>query len=590
MTVERRPYVIFEIDFPRCTRSYGEGACTASLANVEGRRDKCKKSRFTCQALAAYLPEMITHRYVESIDGLPKEPGYFPMLRSVSTRPVEINTSGFDPNSNPLGVRARGTAVLADADDNGSFTDPYAAERRSGAAQWDGQGYLPEEFGSHWGKLIATQPYYEGLPCRVLRGYVGQAPAEMTTEHYVITKITGPDLDGRVTVKYKDVLDLANKDKALAPKTSQGKLAFDVPSIAATAILVPAGIGETYAEAGLVTIGREIIAFERVGDVLTFTERGAEGSEVSDHQANDQVQEALVYDPARPSDVIADLLIRFGNVPDTMIPLADWKAEYDAWFAGLLTSRTVIPKPTPVPVLIGELCQIGAMVFPDVRAGDIKFRMSAPLKVGEVFQYLDEDTDIREGTLRVTRGEDLRATPINLAHGVIDWTEAVTSLKNFTKLSTSFVADDPYSQLAIRWMYMRWFGREGNEATASVIVDRLMARYQEPPFLIEGEVDTKSRAAVELASLTVITSRLFQTPLRPGPPELTQIRHSEEVAGDRIKFKAEQYRLRGRFGYLRDDPMPEYADASEQERAEGCFMVDDTIGEMPDGSEPYVFF
>lgn len=590
MTADRRPYVIFEIDFPRCTQTYGAGACTASLADVEGRRDKCKNSRFTCQALEAYLPEVITHRYVMNIDGLPKKPGYFPMLKSVSTRPVEINTSGFDPDSNPLGVRASGAAILADAEDNGSFTDPYAAERRSGAAQWDGQGYAPEEFGTHWGKLIATQPYYEGQPCRVRRGYVGQAPADMPTEHYVITKITGPDLSGRVTVKYKDVLDLANKDKAIAPDTSQGKLAFDLPGIATTAILVPVGIGDTYAEAGLVTIGREVIAYERAGDVLTLTERGAEGSTVSDHQADDQVQEALVYERARPCDVIADLLVRFGNVPSDMIPLADWQEEYDAWFAGLLTSRTVIPKPTAVTVLIAELCQIGAMVFPDVRAGDIKFRMSAPLQVGETFGYLDEATDIREGTLRVTRGEDQRASPINLVHGVRDWTEDVDSLKNFSKVSTAFVGNNPYNQPAIQWMFMRWFGRQGNDATAGVIVDRLMARYREPPFQIEGEVDTKSRATVELASLTVIASKLFQSPLRPGPPELTQIRHAEEMPGDRIAFKAEQFRIRGRFGYWMEDPAPDYDTATDKERAEGFFWIDEDIGEFSDGSGPYVYF
>jgi len=586
----RKPYTIFEIDFPRCTRTYGVAPCTASLANVEGRRHKCYNSRATCQALAAYLPETITHSYVMNIDGMPKKAGFFPMLQSVSTRAAEINLSGIDPKSTAMGVRARGTAVLADAQDNGSWSDPYAAQRRTGAAQQDGTGYKPEDRGTHWGKLLARQPYYAGLTCRVKRGYVGDDPATMPAEHYVISEVTGPGSGGSVQITYKDVFDLAESEKAVAPPVSVGKLLADLDAVATEVTLTPEGVGEDYPESGIVRIGRELIAYTRVGDVMTLTDRGAEGTEASSHKQLDVVQWCLVYDPARACDIGADLLQTYAKVPPAQIPLTEWQEENDNWMAGLGTSRTIISKPEGVKTLLGELCQIGVMFYPDVEAGVIRYKVNAPLGIGETYYDISEDLNIREGTVNIERGEDQRISALLLYHGVIDWTDSTDSVRNYSKVTVARIGDDPYEQDAIKEMTLRWYGRDGDDAGASVVTERLLARYENPPKIVSGELDVKDRDSVKLTSRLRVISRLLQDANGGGEPELMQANRVEYTGDDRVKFRAETYSLDGRFGFWMQNPLPDYSTATDYEKKNGAFWMDDTIGVFSDGTGPYVYF
>lgn len=589
----RRPYTIFEIDFPRCTRTYGVGACTASLADVDGRRNKCVNSRATCQVLSAYDPGVITHRYVMGIDGMPKASGYFPMLESVTTRPPEINLSGIDPRSTAMGVRGGGTATLGNARDPGGWTDPYAAERRSGAAQWSGVGFLPEQSGTHWGKLLAAQPYYQGLPCRVRRGYVGDAIEAMSVEHYVISEITGPDASGKVKVIFRDLLSLAEGDKALAPAQSRGKLTAALTASATSATLTPAGVGADYPASGLVRIGREIAAYTRADDVLTFTERGAEGTTAASHKALDVVQTCLVVDPARACDVGALLLRDYAGLTEAQTPLATWQATHDSWLAGMLTSRTIISKPTAVTQLLGELSQIGVVFYPDVPAGVVQYRIHSPLNIGETYYEVDDAAHLIEGSVSIERGEDQRLSALLLFHGVLDWTGSMTDPDNFAKVAVAQVGDDPYEQASIQEMTTRWYGQEGNTAQANLVVERLLTRYAKPPKIITGGLDVSDAAEVTLAARIKVATYLVEDFLGSGDPELMQVNYVERTGDDRLKFRAETYDLDGRFGYI----MPpealglHYDDATPEQRATGCFMVDDAETDtFSDGSGPYLIF
>lgn len=583
----RRPYTIFELDVPRCQNVYGSAPCTAVLS--EENPNKCYGTRKTCQDPENYDPEDVTHSYVQNIDGMPKEAGFFPMLQSVSTRAAEVNLSGIDPNSTALGTRARGSAALLDAEDNGSFTDPYAAERRTGAAQFSGVGYLPEDAGTHLGKLFSRTPYYQGLSCRVKRGYVGDDPATMPVEHYVISEATGPSSDGKAKLTFKDILDFAENEKAVAPEPSSGKLFADIDATATNLTLTPPTVGDEYPESGIVRVGRELMHFDRVDDVLTVS-RGEEGTEAANHSKLDSVQLCLVFDAGdRMCDVGEVLLRDYADVPQWRIPIDDWREENDSWIAGVDIGRTIISKPEGVTKLIGEMCQLGVMFFPDVATGGIGYKVNAPLGPGQTYYEVNEASNLREGTVTVQRGEDRRVSSLLLYHGVIDWTGSMDSTSNYSKVTVASINDDPYDQQSIKEMTVRWYGRTGNDSGASVVTERLLARYEKPPKVIAGELDVKDRAGVSLTSRLSISSRLLQDENGFNASEPMQVNYAEYTADDRVKFKAETYSLEGRFGFWMDDAVDEmdYGSATDTEKDEGAYWWDET---EPDWDEAYVYF
>src|SRR5690606_39512397 len=82
--------------------------------------------------------------------------------------------------------------------------------------------------GTFWTKWLARNPYYQNRPIRVLHGYEGQPLSEYRTRHYFIERIQGPDATGRVTITAKDVLKLADDERAQAPQPMHLVLQADV--------------------------------------------------------------------------------------------------------------------------------------------------------------------------------------------------------------------------------------------------------------------------------------------------------------------------------------------------------------------------
>src|SRR5690606_21929357 len=130
--------------------------------------------------------------------------------------------------------------------DTGPGCDPYVSER----------GYDPYKQGTYWGRFRARHPFLRGRAIRLIRGYVGQALAAMETRHFVIDSINGPTPDGTFTITAKDVLKLADGDRAQAPRPTNGFLVGELLASATTATLTPAGIGnKEYPSSGIAAIG-----------------------------------------------------------------------------------------------------------------------------------------------------------------------------------------------------------------------------------------------------------------------------------------------------------------------------------------------
>lgn len=582
----RQPITIIEIDMPACWRVFGVGGCPAALsASVPA---KCFNTRATCRAPTAYAEGLQTLRFAANISGLPKGFTIFPALSGVSNSPSEINLSGADPRSSPFGKRARVTVDLQDFTYHDGLTDPYRDERISGAAQWSGVGYQPEARGTFFGRLVARQPYYVGRTLRVLRGVVGQPLAEMDAAAYVITGWSGPDASGRVQITAKDVLDLADNDKAVAPAASRGKLAAAITATDTVAVLTPAGVGDDYAASGRVCIGREVLAYWRSGDTLNFVGRGIDGSTAESHGALDVVQQALRYGDARICDVIYDLLVNYAGVDPLWIDLAAWRVTNDDWLTGINVNAT-IAKPEGVATLVGELQQLGCMVWWDYLAQQVRFAVNRPIAPGETAYPITDAGHLITGTPEATNGDDLRISEVQFWHGMINPAEAADSDKNYSKLVVAPVADDPHEVKRYKAIYCRWFGQFGDDTAASVIAERLKERYRIAPRQLAGALDIKDKS-LRMGDLVSVTSRSLQDEFGGSGAVTMQIKYLD-LTDAALEIMAEEFGITGRFGYIMDEAQGvDFDTASDLQRAEGAFLMDDAVGTFPDGTGPYVIF
>lgn len=584
----REPLTLVEIDLPVCSRAFGVGACTAVLSGVVPR--KCFNTRATCAVPAAYAETTQTLTFAYNQSGLPKDRTVFPALAGVSTRAGEINLSGIDPKTTALGKRARVTVTFQDFTYSDTLTDPYAAERKTGAAQFDGVGYDPAGRGTFFGKMLARQPYYIGKPLRVKRGYVGDDPAAMATEHYVISEVSGPNASGGVTITAKDILDLAENDKAVAPKPSRGKLSAEITATEAfpQIILTPAGVGDEYPLVGRIAVGREVMTYSRSGDTLFVAARGVDGSRAEAHKVGDLAQVALRLENFRPCDVIYTLLTDYAGVSTSFTDITAWRAENDRWLPSIKLTAT-ITKPTGVASLIGEICQHGVLTWWDAQAAQIRFRANRPLDIGEEPFPVTDSANILTGSPDVERGDDQRISELHFWHGVIDPTEAPENERNYSKLVVAPVTPNLYGQDAIKVIYSRWFGQSGDDQAAASIAVKLRNRYANTPRLVSGEVDVKDKASLAMGGIVEVQSYVLQDATGASSPEQMQIKYLEEKDG-RIAFKAETYRFTARYGLVAPNGTPDYSAASAERKRYGTFVVSAATLRFPDGSGPYVAY
>jgi len=585
----REPIQIVEIDFDTCTQTYGSAPCTATLTASSVR--KCFNTYFTCQDTANFTKGTQTLRFSKNQNGIPPGVLVYPSLVSVSTNPTQINLGG-DKRLGSFGKRARVKITLQDFDDNDTGTDPYQAERVTGAAQFSGSGYKPEAFGTFWGRLRRRTPYYVGREIRILDGYVGETLAAMRSRAYVITEIDGPDLSGRVMISAKDVLDLADNDKALCPAVSEGKIETDITAAAYAVVdLLPAGIGADYAASGRANIGSEIVEFTRATDTVTLTERGMDGTTAAAHSADDLFQQCYRAEGQTIESVAEDLLVNYAGIDASYISTTDW-AEQGLWTSGLVLTGT-IPKPTGVIKLMTELSDLGVTFWWDEVAQQIKMRATRPVTPDDVILSFTDTYDIKEGSLSNRDLTDQRVTQVIFWHGQIDATKSATSGENYARAFVS--ANDggstnEHNQDRQREIYCRWFG-EGNDAAAGAIAERWANRFEEIPSEVTIVLDAKDRENVAVGNLVTITTRALQDEIGQSIETEAMITSVEEnQPGHAIKVTVQTYSFSGRFGFWLEDPQPFYDTASAADLEFGAFWFNDTVATFTDGTGPYLYF
>ena len=580
-----------EIDYDFCIRTFGVAPCTATLGGQV--KDKCFNTTATCTARAALDLGVLTLRFIEPRANLPKGATWFPCLESVSTSSSTVNLAGANPDLAPLGKRGTVSASGFDFPYHDRLVDKYAAERVSGAAQLDGIGYRPEDYGTFWTKLRARWPFYAGRPIRKCTGHLVTDAFGSTTlvtdtvRHFIITEMALAD-NGKWTVEGKDILDLADDKRVQAPTAVNGVLAAAMTTSDMSLTLSPAGIGDLqYPASGWASIGSELVQFTRVADAVTLLARAVSGTSLATHAIGDSFQPSFSLRRAGIVDAVYRLLVDHAKINPAFIPLAAWTAEVNRW-ASTITLTVDIMKPEGVAKLIGELAILGVSIWWDDVSQLIGLKMNRPPDLDVVKNLSDRNNLIDFGI--EDRDED-RINVVYFRTVMKDASASPTDDSNYARgqyiVDAGAVSAQEFNDTRVRDIFCRWLNH-GDDAAVRILGRRFLQTFVRAPQRFKMLVDETDDMA--LTSVAVLNTRDIRSPTGRDTQQFVQIIGREEkVAGHRVELLGQAYNFGGkRYAYFTESGRPSYALSTEAQRARGAYFSD-SAGKMSDGSDGYRF-
>lgn len=452
---------LVQIDVETCGNVYGVAPCTAELG-VTGE-NKCFNTRKTCQDVPNFTQQFTTITFARPADYVSPDYNALQCVEAVNFSPATVSLG------ENLGVRASITVTMKDFRHTDVGFDEYRTERT----------YDPYEQGTFFGKFRARQPFLRGKNLRLLRGFEGQDIAEFETWHFVIESFDGPTPDGKYTLIAKDVLKLADGDRAQAPNLSSGFLTASITDSDTSFTIGPAGTGDAeYPASGSIAVGgKEMMSFTRVGDVFTVV-RGQEESDAIAHDADSRVQLALVYTAEDPGDIIQDLLVTYAGVDASFIDLTAWNVETSSFLGTVYTAT--IAQPTSIKTLCSELIEQAALsLFWEPLTQQIKLKVLRQIQTDAATFNND---DVMSGSMQSAEQPDKRISQV--------WTF-------FAKVNPLLQLDDPesyrssvvtidtdaeieYDQTIIKKIFSRWIPL-GGRTIASRVNDVQLSRFRDPP-------------------------------------------------------------------------------------------------------------
>ena len=578
----KEPIEIVEIDMDYCDLTFGVGDCPATLGGQVQK--KCFNTFFTCPVRQAFEKGTLTYRFTQPRPTYPKGSTFFPCLRDVTQREAMANIAGADKRLESLGRRARVTAEFVDFTYHDRFMDKYQSERISGAAQLSGAGYDPENKGTFWTKFRARNPNYAGRPMRIITGFVDNGILTIdTTRHYIITNFSGPDNDGNVSIEGKDILAIADNDRAVVPRPSQGVLTLDLSDSATSLTLTPEGIGNLeYPSSGIAAIGAELVTYTRSGDNITLTGRGLNGTQQRSHRQGDTFQKTFSPRNDRIDFVVRDILLEAG-VPSDFIPFDDWNEEAGRWATTLRLTADIM-KPEGAAKLIGELAILGVTIWWDDVDQKIKFLVNRPVDTEVVKDLSDTTTNI---TVTKEDRDDARLTELIFRSVQIDPSRG-TSDDNFSRTRVTIDAEsklpEAYGDTRIKEINCRWLN-QGDDAVIRILSIRYLNRFKFSPVRYTIEMDYKDDMAI--ADVARITSYKITSDTGELQEALAQVTmRNDVVAGHKLEVVLQQFQFDQRYGFITENGRPGYNESSDAQKKRGAYFVGES-GVFADGGDAY---
>ena len=581
MTVAATVQVV-ELVIPRCSLRFGVGACQATGTPV------CHNTFATCLFKSAFnLDGSLTYRFTRSGDPVPRileidgndiRTNAYPILRRVTQRATRINPGASRKGETPFGRKAGGKIQLMDFTSIDNVGDFYGRDIE----------------GSFAGMLIARLGEAQAqCEVKVYSGFKGQALGDMQVSLFDVQGIEKSG-QGAWEISYEDPTKRIDRRRALFPRPTDIRLVGDIEETDLE-ITVSGALADLEDDFGntsrkFLRYGSEIISYTGVTEVdapvytLDNALRAQLFTEASSHSADESGQRVGRYERVRGYRVAEDLIKNYTTFPASFIDDDQWESEGDKFLSTIQVSGTV-PEPTPVEELAGELARDGLFnIWWDERDQTVPLLAVRPPQ--ETPLLVTEDDNLISASIE--RKPDDRMTQVWVQYGQRSPLE--TRASNFLEtlirfepeLEGPFYADGTKrtNRIASRWIR--------TTANARLVGVSLLLRYRVTPRYLSLEFDKRNRD-IRVGDILDVETR--ETVDADGAPERLRwqvIEYKETVPGHRISTVCQSYQFVGRFAIIMPNDAPDYANATEEERANGCWMADDETGLMPNGDEPYL--
>lgn len=444
----RQGYTRVEIDFPVCALNYGVSPCAAS--GTTG--NECKNSHNTCHDRANYDGSAVnTISFCDDYIVIPGESMY-PLIVRKRLSPTLID------KKKSLGRRANIEIKMRDTPTHDRDIDKY----------WSTRQYKAEESGTLWGKIKAIYRYYSGASMRVITGYIGDVynPADSITRNYILDEINGPK-KGVITLIGLDILKLADDKRALCPEVTTGKIAVEMTLTNTLQFVISGGAGQYPVSGGSVRIEDEILSYSSgvvQGDDFVVNApvlRAQNNTLPETHDANSTVQICKVIND-NVVDFVIELLVNYGNVPVSYIPVAEFEQEKSRYLSGAIVQQ-LISKPEGVTKLIEELAESFLFkIWSDDIQKLVHFKATSPFN--NVSVAWGENGEIIDNSINVIENNDDRLSRVIVHYNPrnpinYDKTEHFRSV--YASADGGSESDDQYGDTRIKFIFARFINTEG---------------------------------------------------------------------------------------------------------------------------------
>lgn len=591
-TFGREVVQMLGIKQPRCALTFGEGACEATGT-------PCYKTWATCTFREAY-DQTASIEWMFSRDG-DDAPWTFsqvgddvrtnplPILRRVSTTSSKINIAGQSDTESALGVAGKIQFAIGDMPWDDVFGDDNVADRDVITA-------------SFWGKWLARiGEAVTQCTATVYTGYRGDAVADMQARKYDLRSLSGPQ-NGAIRGIADAVTRKLGRKLALFPRSTEIAIAEDVSETALNIQVVAPeddlsdNFGNT-APRKFLRIGSEVIEYTGYTEIeapvyqLTGVRRGMFTTEAKAHDIDEAAQRFGYFENITGYSLARWLIRNHTVLPASVINDAEWDQEGGTFLSTILLSGGV-PEPTPVAELISEVARDGLFqTFWDDRKQRMPLRairpsIDVPVVLSDQYSIIADSTSLSVKTEdRITRVMTSFAK-INPVEGKDEFTNyALHRQRIFTEGETETFADGSVREERI---FSRWIRSNAN---ALFLNNGFLLQRQFSPQYLTIELDAKD-IGISLADEVDVQSKELLNP--DGSRKTLRwivIDWNEVVPGHKLRLglALSQFQSDKRYGIIMANDAPVYADATETERASGCWLAgSDNL--MPNGDPAYLLW
>lgn len=512
-----------------CMLNFGIAPCTAT-------GEKCFNTTATCKDRENINIGTMDLWFCSQRGNLPRpfllngQPVYtISSLVSVDIEPTRLNVNAGSNDVAALGNRETAKANILDHIHSDNVVDKYRDERN----------YIATERGTFWTKWLERNKYYANTEMEIFTGKIGDDLSLFTKRLYIIDSITHNG--DAVTITAKDVLKLADDNRALFPQPTTGKLVEEINAAHASKLTLN-NTGEYSLTGGTVAIGSENIVYTHaivVGaniELHTLT-RGADGTKADEHKIGDVVQVVANGSNIIPYDLARDLLVS-ANINTAHIPYDQWVAENSDLITYPVSYN--IRTPTGVNKLLGELARdCNFTIYWDSALQKIMLDYT---QLNGVAQELSDNNDIIVDTMRSKVMPDRRINELWMFYNVRDASKSLEESGNVRDIKIISEQDaksaEEYDDRIVRKIYSRYIN---NDTHALDVAERIMKRYRDAPVVYQFAAKTDK--SLRLSDIITIKHWRFVDEFGNIKPKRAQITSFINNTDGTVDIEAESFDL-----------------------------------------------